>query len=149
MTSDGTEEHNLQKYGVKWAAQSKASIDKRTQTNLRRYGSPAYIFSDKYLSSLILDPSKKDECLKFRSYPRDYILSKFNEKPTLHNISLKTGLSEIQVGQLVKNKNLYDIVRYTKSYTEDEVFKLIKSIDFSIKIVRNDRSVIYPKEYGG
>ena len=41
---------------------------------------------------------------------------------------------------------MYDIVRYTKSYTEDEVFKLIKSIDFSIKIVRNNRSVLYPKE---
>lgn len=47
---------------------------------------------------------------------------------------------------MVKKYDLYDIVRYTKSYTEDEVFDFIKSVDSGIKIIRNDRSVIYPKE---
>lgn len=138
--------HNLKKYGVTWAAQSEESISKRTSTNLKKYGAPAFIFSDEYLANLIVDPTKKSEYVKFRNDPKGYILSNFDSKPTLHDITLKIGLGENQVGQLVKKQNLYDIVRYTKSYMEDEVFEFIKSINTNTKVIRNDRSVIYPKE---
>lgn len=141
-----TRETCFKKYGVEYAAQVPSIVEKRKKTNKERYGASGFVFSDEYLSTKILEPAKKNEYLKFRHNPKRYIETSFDSKPTLYDISKKTGLGEVQVGQYVIQNSLQDLVSYKKSKFENEIFDYLKSVKPDLTVERNNRAILYPKE---
>lgn len=160
---------NLEKYGSENPMQNDEVLSKQQQTCLERYGNTCYLHSKEgeqvvksklfdrygcsYFSksrdwkvSVMIDPSKVDNLLKFRETPVLFIQTHFDHQPSLQELSNILGIHENSVGQLVTEFGLNRYVKYTYSYMEDEVVELILSIAPNIVIERNTRKIITPKE---
>lgn len=136
----------LAKYGVEHAASAPEVVAKRTQTNLDRYNGPSYIFGEEYLKSLMTDPSKYDECKKFREDPIEYIKSHYDHLPTYKELSIDLGICDSSIIAHLNKFNAKNYIKYTLSTLEDEVCQYIRSLDSTIEIIRHDRKLISPKE---
>lgn len=160
---------NLEKYGVENPMQN-INIQKKAQaTCLKRYGNTCFLQSDLGIklteSSMItkydrrwysktsdwkisrmLDPTKIEELMLFYENPQDYIIKHYDEKPNIRILSNDLGVHENTIGQIILNNNLQDLVSYTYSHMEDEVYNFILSIDSDIKIERNTHKIITPLE---
>ena len=160
---------NLKKYGTENPVQNINIKRKIQQTCLERYGNTCYLQSDlgksviqasmiskygyasftqtsEWKASRMLDPTKIDNLMEFRSDPSTYILFNYSEKPSIRELSENLGIHENTVGQIILEFNCTDLVTYVYSYMEEEVFNFIKSIDPLIEVQRNVHNIITPLE---
>lgn len=153
-------ETSRDKYGVDHFLQSAQVIEKRKETCLETYGvdnvskSPEIqnkmheAFQSKYGVDNIsqLNIGNLDEWKKFVQNPRAYILNTFDHKPTVTELSeyFQTCLTSIYNNFDVKSNT--DILDKLFSIMEEQVIAEIKKIDSSIKIERNNRTIIHPYE---
>ncbi len=141
-------ETNLRKYGSGSPLSDSAIRAKSIETCIQKYGVDNYARSEFFLKQVISEPDKSDDCKMFRNNPREYILSNFpNTMPTLKDISEKCGIRDSSVGWILDKAECKDIVRYTYSRMEDEVYMFLRNeIGNSAKIERNTFKVITPYE---
>ena len=137
---------NLEKYGVEYAAQAPEIVQRRIKTSREKYGAPALIFSDEFLSTLIQDPTKKEEYIKFKNDPKSYLLDNFDTKPSFKEVSDRIGLSNGQISDTLKHLGLQNLIQYNKSTMEVEVSQELLNIDENLIIEYDTRSIISPKE---
>lgn len=136
----------LDRYGVYNAAYIPGVTEKKKATNLAKYGVEWYNSSKRNMESKIVDPSKVDAFMKFRDNPKVFIETTYQHKPTLTEISRDTGVTISTISLHVNANNLQNFIDYHKSMTELDVVEMIKSIDPTCRIVRNDRKLISPYE---
>lgn len=136
----------IDKYNVPYAAQASEIIEKRTNTNIVKYRAPSYICSDDFLMTIMTDPSKHEECEKFRKNPKDYLSSHYKEKPTYAQLSKDLGITDTSICSHIVKYGLQDMVQYTVSNMEDEVCDFLKSICPNISLQRHNRVICSPKE---
>ncbi len=153
-------ETSRDKYGVDHFLQSSEVIEKRKETCLNTYGvdnvskSPEIqhkmheAFQSKYGVDNIsqLNIGNLDEWKEFVQNPRAYILSTFDHKPTVTELSeyFQTCLTSIYNNLDVKANT--DILDKSFSVMEEQVIAEIKRIDSNIQIERNNRTIIHPYE---
>jgi len=134
------------RYGVKYMMQSPEFKEKARQTCIEKYGVDNYAKSAEFLGQVIIEPNKAEICKEFRDDPRKFIDSHFTEGlPTLVELSRMCGIRESSVGWIICQKGCEDMVNYTFSNMEDEVYQFLASIT-DTKIVRNTFQVITPYE---
>lgn len=153
-------ETSRDKYGVDHFLQSSQVIEKRKETCLETYGVDNVsksveiqnkmheAFQSKYGVDNIsqLNVGNLDEWKKFVQNPRSYILNTFDHKPTVTELSeyFQTCLTSIYNNLDVKANT--DILDKSFSIMEEQVIAEIKRIDNSIKIERNNLTIIHPYE---
>lgn len=146
IIKDKIKETNLEKYGVVNAMQNEAVKDKMKSTNLEKYGATNYNSSVYGVAKRINDPSKIDEFMNFKSNPREYIESNYDNKPTSTQLSKDLGVDTTTICVHINNNDCKDLINYHISTIEYEVIEFIKSLKDGITIIHNDRNVISPLE---
>lgn len=149
LSREGAVEHfkevSRSKYGTDFPTQSEEVKSKIFQTNLNRYGATCWLATEARLKITMMDPSKMKEFEKFRVDVREYI-ENLSYKPSYSDLSDLTGITPDAIGNYVVTHKCQDLIDYHKSSIEQQIHDFIKSIDCSIEIKRNDRTVIKPME---
>lgn len=168
LAKDKSVQTSIERYGTSNPMQSEEIQSRIRKTNLERYGSECYLASEECKKKLndamqsrygvsyysesesfrldhMLDPSKIDEFNRFKENPADY-LSRYSQCPSLRQLSKDLGISDTTAGQYVYEFGLEDKIRFVYSYMEDEVYQFIHNLDPSIRIERNTKKYITPKE---
>lgn len=159
----------LEKYGVSNVQQDPEIHQKTLQTTKDRYGSECYLTSksgqikvkesmlekygkfymsqsEQWLKQTMLDSSKIDNFMQFKSNPKVYLINNYNKPPTLKDLACDLGIHINTAGKYVLDNNCQDLVQYVYSYMEQEVYDAIKQINPEIRVIRNTRQVITPYE---
>lgn len=166
------EQKMLDKYGVTHPSKSAEIMAKRDQTNLERYGFTQplnvpeirekaqktllekygvdnYAKSVDFLKQVITDPEKAEICAEFRSDPIRFVESHFSDghKPTLVELAEMCGIRDSSIGWILDQVGHPDIVTYTYSRMEDELYEFLRSfLGDDAKIERNTFKIITPYE---
>lgn len=149
-----------EKYGVDHFLQSSQVIKKRKETCLKTYGVDNVskcseiqskihdTFQSKYGVSNIsqLNIGNLDAWKVFVDNPRNYILTNFDHKPTVTELSehFQTCLTSIYNNFDVKSNS--DILDKSFSTMEEQIVAYIYNIDPDIAVERNNRTIIHPYE---
>lgn len=136
----------LEKYGVDNPLKNEEIQNKVRNTNLEKYGKEYYPQTLKFIQSRIVDSSKADKYYEFRRDPELYIKTHYDRKPTPRELMEDLGVSDNPIYDTLINNDCRDLATFKQSSMEHEIFHYLKSIDSSIEIIRNDRSVIKPLE---
>lgn len=157
----------LEKYGVSNIQQDSEIHQKTLQTTKERYGSECYLTSEsgqakiresmlerygkfymsqseQWLKQTMLDSSKIDNFMQFKSNPKSYLVNNYNKPPTLKDLACDLGVHINTVGKYVLYNDCQCLVQYVYSYMEQEVYDAIKQINSEIRVIRNTRQVITP-----
>lgn len=159
------------KFGADYPGHVKSIMDKRAKTTLERYGSTCslvnpevakksrntllskygvdnYAKSREFLKQVITDPEKASACKEFRDDPEAFIQSHFpDHAPTLAELSDACGIIDSSVGYILDQAGHPDIVSYTYSRMEDELFEFLSSeLGPNKSINRNTFKIITPYE---
>lgn len=151
---------SLTKYGVRHFLKSNIVKSKRASTCLRRYGAKnaakSLSVKNKILKTVkykygVINVSQnhivdKESWTKFTQNPRDYIISAFDEKPTINELASNLGVCITSIYNYLDLEHNYDIIQKAYSNMEDEVVAFIYSISKDICIQRNNRTIISPYE---
>lgn len=138
----------LERWGTTCSLTNPEIAAKSKKTLLAKYGVDNYAKSTEFLKQVITEPDKADMCRAFRDNPRQFILDNFPDRsPTLGELSKKCGIKESSVGWILDLADCHDIISYTYSKMEDEVYSfLIKELGTDLKIERNTFKIITPYE---
>lgn len=137
---------NQAKYGVDWFTQSDKYKEESKSTYQLHYGVDNVAYSKDFLQSIMTDNTKLDKLLQFKENPVEF-LQRYEHKPSLKELSLDLGLVESSVGYLLHKYDIpQEMIAYTYSYMEDEVYDFLRSIVPSATIIRNTFQVITPYE---
>ena len=136
---------NLEKYGCEEVFSSPEIQSRIHQTMHDRYGTEYYSQSRDYVSiNSKIYPEKINEWIEFRDNTREFILSKFDHKPTLHELYMYFGSGEIS--KWINLHDCQDLIDYIYSQMERDVFEFIKQIDPNANVLQNTRNIISPYE---
>ena len=136
----------MKSYGVDNPQKSKEIRQKTQATNLEKYGAEHWRGSEQGIKSTMQDPTKYAKFVEFRANPESYIKEHYNGKVSLRSLSFDLGVDVSTVSLYVLNAECTYLIDYVKSYAEVEIFDFLKSLDKDIRIIRNCRSMISPKE---
>ena len=136
----------LEKYGAASPMQTDEVKLRREQTCLARYGMTGHPHSEEDFRKMMLDGTKVTEYLQFRADPRSYIETKFEDKPSISQLEECLGVTNTPIYDILVKYDCRDIITHSFSTMEDEVVSYLYSIDPSLNILRNDRTVISPQE---
>lgn len=137
---------NRRKYGVDWESQTNKHKQAVVNTSMKKYGVSNPAMSRYVIEDRMLDPTKIDMLLSFRSDPKHFIYTNFETTPTLSQVADICGIRDSSVGWILSNANLMDMVKFSYSKMEDELFDFLSQHVDSSSIVRNTRKVIAPYE---
>lgn len=158
-----------ERYGPDNPSKVEEFRQKRIETNKLRYGTGCYLASkqcrdrlhsvmqskhnvfvhsqsEEWKVSRVKNPEKLDEWMSFLSNPTKYLDSKYNELPTLLNLSHDLGVSDTTVSYYINKLGLQNKVKYVLSHMEDNVVSILKHINPGVEIERHCRSIIKPYE---
>lgn len=147
----------LNKYGVEHYSQSDDFKSKFKSTSLKHYGTEHPMKSkniaDKVrksrqlsFSDTILDIDKRENYLKFCSNPEEYIISNFDHKPSLIEISESVGgLDPTSVSEIIPKEN-HNLLGFYQSSMERSVCRYLDSLNLLVSYEIRDRKAICPKE---
>lgn len=114
-------------------------------TNKERYGAYYYTQSDMYLKLHMTDPSKIEEFKAFRLDVSKFIVDHHLEGRSLKQLADIVGVDIATISSYVISQGAENLIRYTKSNMEDEVYQFL--LDIGVEdIRRNDRLQIFPNE---
>lgn len=139
---------NVEKYGSACPATSDILASKSRETLLNRYGVDNYAKSAQFLKQVITEPEKASKCKEFRDDPAAFVSKYFpNSKPTLAELSEMCGIRDSSIGYILDQVGHPDIVAYTYSRMEDEIYRfLLQELGSNMIIERNTFKVILPYE---
>lgn len=152
------EQINFERYGVANYAQSqeyKESLAlkkddiqaKRESTMIEHYGVKHISQTKNWINHTMVDSRKLDNYLNFKQNPVDFIQNTFpNISPTISMLSKEIGVNESSTLSWIHKYNIENLVNIQYSSMEAEVENFLLSLDPTIKIVHNERSVIKPME---
>lgn len=130
-------EHNMSKYGVEHPMMLKEYQDKAKHTNEIRYGRRA--FTQQHICNIV-------NWYAFIDNPRGYIDSHYVSPPRSKELAQDLGVDVTQVDLYLAQGNAQDCIRRAKSQMEEDIIAFIRSIDSTIRIISNDKTVIKPLE---
>lgn len=122
-----------ERYGVECSHQNSNVVFKSNESMFQSF-----------LEKMDVEHKEKYRC--FHENPREFILNNFDYKPIIQEIADLTGVCYSTIEFYVLHCNCSSLVRKSISIMEDQVVDFLISIDDSIDIVRNCRSMIYPQE---
>lgn len=138
---------SLERYGVESPMQSEEVKDRRNQTNLLRYGCLRRPPDASEMSKKMIDGSKVDSYLSFKSDPGRYIEEHFDHSPSIRELEIDLGVTNTPIYDiLVKNNCSYLLNSLSSSSMEVDVSDAIRSIDPDISIDLHNRNMIHPYE---
>lgn len=147
----------LERYGIENVNQSEQFTAKKRETSMRIYGvdhpMKCESVADKVRqsrrmrhASTIQDPDMRQNYLDFCNNPREYILSNFNHKPSLVEISETMGnLDPTSVSSQI-SPNDHALLGNHISTMERSVVDFLQTILNDSDIILHDRHEIYPYE---
>ena len=136
----------IERYGVESPMQNDDVKAKQHQTNIDRYGMVGHPHTREDFMKMMVDPSKVDDYLSFRSDPASYITLHYSEPPSISQLKVTLGVTDTSIYDVLTAYNCSDMISHSHSNMEDEVVQYLKSILPTTTIVRNDRTVIRPQE---
>lgn len=136
----------LEKYGTDSPMQNDAVKAKQRQTNIDRYGMTGHPHTREDFMKMMVDPSKVDDYLSFRSDPASYITLHYSEPPSISQLKGALGVADTPIYNVLIAYNCSDMISHVCSNMEEEVVQYLKSILPATIILRNDRTVIRPQE---
>ncbi len=136
----------IKKYGVDNYAKSDEFKNRFIKTMLEKHGAEWYGKSDMHKLKTMKDPSKFEYFKKFDNDPEKYIISHYEGKPSLTELSNDLGVGTEAISLRVARSNCRDLVAYVESNMERQVIEFIKSLDNNIRIDEDTHKVITPKE---
>lgn len=139
-------ETNKRKYGVDWYTQTDECKSSVVNTCLTKYGVTNAGKCGAFIVDKMHCPEKLDELMRFKADPENYIRSKFSEKPTLSQLAESCGIRDSSMGEILVKAGLTNLVSYTFSKMEDEVFQFLSHYIDPEEIIRNTFKIITPYE---
>lgn len=136
----------LQRYGYSTPMLNPAVQEKRRQTNLKKYGCYGRSYKSSDYAAIMVDGSKSDEYMLFKSDPANYIRTHYDSKPTVRQLENDLGVTNTPIYDILIENNCRDTVEHNASQIEVEVLKFLKSLDLNTQIIKNDRTQIKPYE---
>lgn len=129
------------RYGSEHALQCSDIKSKFQNTMMSKYGRPS-------ASTFHIDDEHWDLWQAFKQNPQSFIQNYMpsSNKPTLHELSGVVGVSENAVSYFLHTSDNLDLITFSKSNVENEVCQFIRSLDSSITVVCNSKSIIKPYE---
>ena len=134
------------RYGSPFLMQIQQFKEKSKQTCVQKYGVDNYAKSTKFLQQAIIDASKAEVYAEFKSDPKLFISSHFDAPPTLAALAAYCGVRDSSMGWLIVQLHLEDMIAYTFSKMEDEVYTYLQEISPELEIQRNTFKIITPYE---
>lgn len=136
----------LQRYGYSTPMLNPEVQEKRRQTNLKKYGCYGRSYKSSDYAAIMVDGSKSDEYMLFKSNPANYIRTHYDSKPTVRQLENDLGVTDTPIYDILIENNCRDSVEHSASQIEVEVLKFLKSLDLNTQIIKNDRTQIKPYE---
>lgn len=136
----------LQRYGYSTPMLNPEVQEKRRQTNLKKYGCYGRSYKSSDYAAIMVDGSKSDEYMLFKSDPANYIRTHYDSKPTVRQLENDLGVTNTPIYDILIENNCRDTVEHNASQIEVEVLKFLKSLDVNTQIIKNDRTQIKPYE---
>lgn len=149
MSSDEYKEKRaatcIERYGFSSPMQSQEVRDKYNKTYRLHYGEAGRRFTSKEYKRRMLDPSKVDNYIRFKEDPRSFILSTYEEKPSILQLRNDLGVTDTPIYDILVANNCSDLISRRYSSMEEEVFAFLTSLGVE-RILRNDRSTVQHME---
>lgn len=136
----------LQRYGYTTPMLNPQVQEKRRQTNFKRYGCYGRSYKSSDYAAIMVDGSKSDEYMLFKSDPVNYIKTHYDSKPTVRQLEKDLGVTNTPIYDVLIENSCKDIVEHNASQIEFEVLKFLESLNLNTKIIKNDRTQIKPYE---
>jgi len=139
-------ETNRQRYGVDNAFQSAEVQAKMKATMQERYGVDNSAQIKENLLRLVSNPDKIENLIQFHEDPEHYVKNNFVTSPSMSQLADHLGIRSSTLGQFLISHDLKHLVGFVRSEMEQEVIEYIQSIDSSVSLKVDDRTVIKPLE---
>lgn len=136
----------LEKYGDEIPMRTEGVKQRRAQTCIARYGTSGHPWTREVFEKVVSDPAKVNNYLSFKADPRTYIESHYSDKPFIFQLEADLGVTNTPIYDILVENSCQDMIYHSYSNMEDAVDAFLRSIDPSIKIIHNDRTVISPLE---
>lgn len=136
----------LLNYVVEYPMQCELVKDKAKITCIQKYGSNSYTASKQSIENQIINSSKIDMYMEFRSNPQDFIFQHYSQKPTCKQIANDVGVTDTTVYDILIKNECRDLATYYCSNMEHDIISFLKALIPGVKIVHNDRTLISPYE---
>ena len=136
----------LERYGVENPMQSEEIRQRARETNILKYGNPTFKGSDVDLHRTMMNPERIEYFKEFKKNPEEFIKSKFENKPTLLELSNYIGCNIGTTSVYVTQFKCQALLNYRQSYMEQEVIEFLKEYLPIQSIKIHDRDTITPKE---
>lgn len=137
---------SISKFGTPYAAQSDEIKKKMQQSCIERFGVKNYFSTVKNIQSIMSNPDKLADWLLFKQDCKQYISDNFDEKPNIHQLCEKLGVTDTRIYDIAIEQNARDMIAHFSSVVEQEIYEFISTAIPDAKIIRNDRASIKPYE---
>lgn len=142
----GREQTCIEKYGTTSPMQNKEVLQRRTATYLDKYGTIGRPVSRSYYEHHNVDGTKVDAYLAFKTDPQKFLLSNYDQPPTTRQLQHDLGVTETPIYNIIIQHSCKELVAYSYSYMEEDIYQFLCTIVDSSEIIRNDRTMIKPLE---
>lgn len=140
-------ETNRERYGADWSAQTERHKELTRKRCLEKYGVNNPSKSRFGIKDRMRDPSLFSNWWEFRSNPDSFVSKNFpDRKPTLYDIQEKCGVLASSIGYFLTTVDKQNLVQFSYSSMEDQVYGFLQDIGVTDEIVRTTRKVITPLE---
>ncbi len=137
---------SISKFGTPYAVQSDEIKKKLQQSCIERFGVNNYFSTVKNIQSIMSNPDKLSDWLLFKKDCKQYISDNFDEKPNIHQLCEKLGVTDTRIYDIAIEQNARDMIAHFSSVVEQEIFDFLCTIIPDTEIIRNDRASIKPYE---
>lgn len=142
---------SLEKYGTEYPMQSQDVKQRREATCIERYGTTGHTPTASDISKVMVDGSKAEQWLMFKSGPQHFIETHYltypdSDKPTCSQLMKDLGVTDTPIYNVLNQHNCSNLIQHYSSSMEHEVIDFIRSNVSNIEVVHNDRTVIKPYE---
>lgn len=135
-----------EKYGAPYAVISDHAKKLIKVTCLEKYGVDHPSKADTAIRKQMLNPDRYDAFSAFKMNPREYIKNNYKNKVSLSSLANDLGSSISSVSKYVTDAGCRDLIDLCTSTMEQAVISHLQVIVPGIRIIRNDRTIISPKE---
>ena len=132
--------------GFKTPMHNPAVLEHRRENNQEKYHRDGVPFSDDRYIPPVTDPTKLAEYLAFKKDPAAYLLSNYDEKPSVYELCRDLGVTDTTIYDELIEANCRHLVSRSRSIMEIQISEYISSICSDIIVEQNIKYVIDPLE---